>query len=259
VFSGCSIHFGDNTEQTNIEEKAFPIQASIYKHYEDGVDLKFRLLHAQSAKGTWTTRKCGKEEVQANKGAEIIYGVMDCEIPIGHENDKSYDTIYINFTGTVNGKKVVSDKVYVLDYDEVNKVPLERQNPDSQWVMIQTFIKTGYLYGVDVHIGSTKQQILDFFGDPKPSQNPDFLDYNEVQFFMHGDRVGEILVLNTKDSPIDLPNNDKDEIIRVFGNPNQTYVEDGVYYVKYNLGKSTATFAWSQKESKLISVDEIGK
>lgn len=261
MFSGCTIHFAGNKEQTNTEGNPNlnpnPIRVTIYKHYEDGVELKFQLLDAQSVKGTWTIRKCGQEDVQPNKGAEVIYGVMECEIPIGQEDDKSYDTIYINFTGTINGKKVVSDKVYVLNYDEVDKVPLERQNPDSQWIMLQTFLKTGYLYGADVHIGSTREQIVSFFGEPKPSGNPDLLEYKEVQFFMYGDKVDEIKIFNTKESPIDLPNNDKDDIIRVFGNPDETYAEDGIYYSKYDLGKSTATFTWSQKESKIISVDVI--
>lgn len=257
MLSGCTIHFADNKEKINTEGNSNPnpIRVSIYKHFEDGVELKLQLLNAKSTKGTWTIRKCGEEDVQENKGAEVIYGVMECEIPIGHENDKSYDTIYINFTGTVNGNRIISDKVYVLDYDEIDKVPLERQNPDSQWVMLQTFLKTGYLYGADVHIGSTKEQIIGFFGEPDPSDSPDFLDYKDVQFFMYGDKVDEIIILNTKESPIELPNNDKDDIIRVFGNPDETYAENGIYYSKYDLGKSTATFAWSQKESKLISVD----
>lgn len=221
MVSGCTINFATEKGKTDPIQISNPhsIQVTIYKRYEDGVELKFQLLNAKNVKGTWTIQECGQEEVQTNKGAMIIYGVKECTIPEGHENDKSYYTIYIKFTGTVNGEKVTSDKLHVLDYDKIEKFPLERQNPNSQWIMLQNFIKTGYLYGASVHIGSTRAEIIDFFGEPDKSDSQNILDYREVQFTMYGERVGEIKMINTKESPIDVPNNDKDDIIRVFGNP----------------------------------------
>jgi hypothetical protein len=75
LVSGCEYYTAQGTVKKEGNKTIVPIQVSIYKHYEDGVELKFQLLNGKNANGTWKIQKCGQEEIQANKGAAIIYGV----------------------------------------------------------------------------------------------------------------------------------------------------------------------------------------
>ncbi|WP_028778057.1 hypothetical protein [Shimazuella kribbensis] len=255
IATGCTVHINGISKESNDVAIAKPvsIKVSIYKQYEDGVELKMQLDHVPNAKGTWTIRMCDQEEVQASKGPIVIYGIPDCITP--DENDQSDDTMYINFTGSENGKKVTVDKVYVWDDKLLENIPLERQNPDSPWIMLQTFIRTGYLYGASVHIGSSKQDIIDFFGEPEKAENPDFFGYDDVEFLFSQNKVEQITMKSTKDNPIKTPNNDKDDIIRVFGNPIQTDGDGEFYDSVYELSDRRVTFTWSNKQSQLVRVN----
>jgi hypothetical protein len=258
---GCTININGTSQKSEDIANTKPIQikVSIHKHFEDGVELKMQLVPSPKADGTWTIRKCDQEKVQSGKEAILIYGIPECTTPATDENDKSDDTIYINFTGLVNGKKITVDKVYVWDYKLLDKVPLERQNPDTPWIMLQTFIKTGYLYGAAVHIGSSKEDIIGFFGEPESSNNTDFFDYGYVDFKFYQNKVETITMKSTNENPIKTPNNDKDDIIRVFGKPSQTYGEGDLYNSVYELSNRRVTFTWSNKKSELVQVDVMKK
>ncbi|WP_028778058.1 DUF4309 domain-containing protein [Shimazuella kribbensis] len=258
VMTGCTINL-DGKELTltqgsdsNSEKKAEKIEVTIDKHYEDGFDLKVQLSHADSAKGTWTVKYCGLEDIQKDKGNTIItgFGYSDCT------EDANYEDVYINFTGEANGKKITVDKVYVLTEEELDKVPLEREQP-TVWDDIRNFSQSGELNNA-VTFGATKEEVIKFWGEPtSTSDDGTALDYEHITFsFDANGTLVNVTFRNTKDSPIDVS---MEEIEKAFGQPVESDGAAGTYYSKYQLEKSTVVVAWSNVESRISRIEVSAK
>ncbi len=217
IMSGCTLNLNakgnpviqTSNNQGNPNSQPIHIQVGVYKHYEDGFDLKAELQNATSANGTWTFKQCGKEYVQKDKGISTIAssGYFACEIPAGKENDKSYDNIYVNFSGTVNGQETEVDKIYQLSKEELDKIPLERDNPTN-----------------DTPIPDQNQSV-----------NSDHKTYLQKSFALA--KQGKVLL-----SPLAANKNDYESVINKYGEPDKRdnsypYLEYSKLYLAFGVGK----------------------
>jgi hypothetical protein len=256
VLFGCTLGidakgnpFGKVVAENNQQTEHF--QLKVAKHYEDGFDLQIQLTDVKQAKGDWKVKYCGVEDMQQAKGKTIIsgFGFSDCKDEASND-----DNVYVQFTGEADGKQVSWNTVYKLTKEEMDEVPLEREDP-TRWDDIRNFVESGDLHGA-IQFGASKEEVIKFWG--KPDTNSEgTLDYGDITFYFNQqNQLNDIIFTNTDESPIDVST---EEIAKAFGEPSESDGAAGTYYSTYDFNDYTAQVAWSNVRSALRFIDVKSK
>lgn len=255
VVTGCTVQV-DGMESTNKpsteNQEQLQIQAKIDKRYEDGIDFKVQLTGVKNAKGTWTVKYDGNEQVLKNQGASAVAGYAYNEMgETDKPNNENDLNLYVSFDGTADGQKVTLDKVHVVTKEEFNQTPIERAgdteiSQPSTWKELKANMESGYLLNPNVFLGAAKEEVIQEMGEPDVTES-NYLEYKNQNMTI-GLNKNQNVDSITVNQPKELPQDQK-EIFEAFGEPYESDGAAGTIYSSYKIGNYYFTIAWSNVAS----------